>query len=124
MKNYHIRILVLDDRRWYSSGGRYIFTHVQHPDEAINLISKSTLPGNFHYNEIWLDHDLGPSGDSKSVVSFLAKLGKENEADGENILPETIRNISDNPVNREAVESLSPWYETAEATRKPDMWAS
>ena len=56
------RILVVDDERTFPFGD-----HVRHVDDAIRELSTRD------FDEVWLDHDLGPDEDVRDLARWLVE---------------------------------------------------
>lgn len=98
------KILVIDDLRIFHDLKPEDTWYARNSDEAINLILKSL------WDEVWWDHDLGGSDDSRRVLSFI-----EEQAHVHGWLPQlgTSYVHTANPVGAQSlVMGLSKFYPT------------
>jgi hypothetical protein len=98
------RVLVIDDRRLFASDEEAQYTHAPSSIEADALLwadfsrFQRSARGDWTYDEIWLDHDLGPGDDVRKIVIDLEVWAKRGVAP-----PYVIRILTSNPVGREYI---------------------
>ena len=108
------RILVIDDERifpaFHHDGNTVVYARTS--AEAIALLDDD----HDTWDEVWFDHDLGPRGDARKVMTYL----EERRQSGNPVLIEAIYVHSMNPVGAsELVSGLSKMYPTR---RVPLPW--